>query len=168
MPQGPSILNPIVIRKRRCNGDELYCCACSDEGYINRAEYDAAFNAPVTARYHTAEIEVSAPYLAEMVRLSMIERFGVDEAYNGGYRGFHHSKFGATACRTAGLGAKTCMPMTSVMVTVVPSVALGHGLTTPFKRLKPLARSIQRMKKLSKLFVVIAGKPGHKQKLSPT
>lgn len=88
MPQGPSILNPISNPQASVQRRRIVLLRMLDEGYINRAEYDAAFNAPVTARYHTAEIEVSAPYLAEMVRLSMIERFGVDEAYNGGYRVF--------------------------------------------------------------------------------
>jgi len=86
LPQGPSILNPISNPQASVQRRRIVLGRMLDEGYISRAEYDAAFNAPVTARYHTAEIEVSAPYLAEMVRLSMVERFGVDEAYNGGYK----------------------------------------------------------------------------------
>jgi len=59
-----------------------------DTGKISQAEYQAAYNAPVTARYHVAEIEVNAPYLAEMVRQRVIEQFGEDTAYNSGLRVF--------------------------------------------------------------------------------
>lgn len=86
MPQGPSILNPIsnpaasVQRRRIVLGRMLA------ENYITREEYDVAFRAPVSARYHVAELELNAPFLAEMVRQEMVERFGVDDAYNGGYK----------------------------------------------------------------------------------
>lgn len=52
--------------------------------YINKEEYQQAINERNTAYYHGATTQVSAPYLAEMVRKEMLSRFG-DEAYTGGY-----------------------------------------------------------------------------------
>ncbi|HAD48140.1 MAG TPA: penicillin-sensitive transpeptidase, partial [Idiomarina sp.] len=56
-----------------------------DEKKITREQFDQAADAPVTARRHGAEVTVNAPYLAEMVRQQMIDRYGEEEAYNGGY-----------------------------------------------------------------------------------
>ncbi|WP_407928526.1 penicillin-binding protein 1A [Aliidiomarina indica] len=88
LPQGPSILNPISNPQASVQRRRIVLRRMLDEGYISRAEYDAAFNAPVTARYHGAEIEINAPFLAEMVRQEMIERFGMEAAYTAGLRVF--------------------------------------------------------------------------------
>lgn len=88
LPQGPSILNPISHPQASLQRRRIVLRRMLDENLITRAQFDAAFNAPVTARFHGTEIEVNAPYLAEMVRQEMIERFGVDDAYNSGYRVF--------------------------------------------------------------------------------
>ncbi|RUO18772.1 penicillin-sensitive transpeptidase [Aliidiomarina iranensis] len=86
MPKGPSILNPISNPAASVQRRRVVLFRMLSENYISRAEYDVAYRAPVTARYHVAELELSAPYLAEMVRQEMVDRFGVDEAYNGGYK----------------------------------------------------------------------------------
>lgn len=88
MPQGPSILNPISNPAASVQRRRIVLTRMLDERYITREQFEAAARAPVTARYHTAELELNAPYLAEMVRQEMIERFGVDDAYNGGYKVF--------------------------------------------------------------------------------
>ena len=88
MPQGPSILNPISNPAASVARRRIVLMRMLDEGYINRAEFESAARAPVSSRYHTAELELSAPYLAEMVRQEMVDRFGVDDAYNSGYRVF--------------------------------------------------------------------------------
>ncbi|TRW48539.1 penicillin-binding protein 1A [Aliidiomarina halalkaliphila] len=86
LPQGPSILNPISNPQASVQRRRIVLRRMLDEGYISRAEYDAAFNAPVTARYHGAEIEVNAPFLAEMVRQETVDRFGLEAAYTAGLR----------------------------------------------------------------------------------
>ena len=53
-------------------------------GYIDDNEYQQAKSERNTAFYHGATTEVSAPYLAEMVRKDMLARFG-QAAYTGGY-----------------------------------------------------------------------------------
>lgn len=51
-----------------------------DQGYIDSKAYEEAITAPITTRYHGALITVEAPYVAEMVRTAMLERYG-DDAY---------------------------------------------------------------------------------------
>jgi len=85
LPQAPSTQNPIVnpaaAKKRRDHVlDRLF-----EEKYINKAQYEEAINEPNTATYHGTNLEVSAPYLAEMIRQSMYEHFGAD-AYTKGYK----------------------------------------------------------------------------------
>jgi penicillin-binding protein 1A len=47
-------------------------------GFINDAEAEEARAAPDTATLHTAQTEADAPYIAEMVRAEMFERYGND------------------------------------------------------------------------------------------
>jgi penicillin-binding protein 1A len=53
--------------------------------YITNQEYENAVSTPDTASLHQALIELEAPYVAEMVRSTAIDRFGSD-AYTNGYR----------------------------------------------------------------------------------
>ena len=55
------------------------------EGYISQTQYDQARNEAIDADYHAPEIAFSAPYLSEMVRQEMVNRYG-DKAYEDGYR----------------------------------------------------------------------------------
>jgi len=66
--------------------------------FINEVEYQQAISERNTAFYHGATTEVSAPYLAEMVRKEMLARFG-ESAYTGGYEVYTtiNSSFQTTA-----------------------------------------------------------------------
>jgi penicillin-binding protein 1A len=55
-----------------------------DLDMINRAEYDGAKAAGITAKLHRTPSELEAPYVAEMARAEAIKRFGLD-AYTEGY-----------------------------------------------------------------------------------
>jgi len=54
-------------------------------GYIDDAAYDAAMAYPLESRLHGAAIELNAPYVAEMVRSEMLNRYG-EETYTAGYQ----------------------------------------------------------------------------------
>src|SRR3984893_18935040 len=56
-----------------------------DLGYITQTAYDQAKMSPMEARLHSASIEVDAPYLAEMVRNDMQNKYG-DAVYTAGYK----------------------------------------------------------------------------------
>nr|WP_241971892.1 PBP1A family penicillin-binding protein [Aliidiomarina taiwanensis] len=84
--QAPSALNPISNPERAKQRRRIVLRRMLDTGAITQEEYETAYNAPVTASYHVAEIEVSAPYLAEMVRQEMVNRYGEEVAYNSGFK----------------------------------------------------------------------------------
>ncbi len=85
LPKAPSNLNPISHPQASKERRRVVLLRMLDENKITREQFNEAANAPVTARRHGAEVTVSAPYLAEMVRQEMVDRFGEEEAYTGGY-----------------------------------------------------------------------------------
>lgn len=76
LPKAPSASNPIANPERALQRRNYVLSRMLDVGFINEQEYKAAIAEPVTARYHSRDIEVYAPYVAEMVRTSLIEEYG--------------------------------------------------------------------------------------------
>lgn len=85
LPKAPSNLNPISNPQASKERRRVVLLRMLDENKITREQFDTASKAPVTARRHGAEVTVNAPYLAEMVRQEMVERYGEEDAYTGGY-----------------------------------------------------------------------------------
>ena len=85
LPKAPSTMNPIYSVNRATTRRNVVLGRLFSEGYITQAELDQARAEPIVARYHGAEIELSAPYFAERARAWMIERYGED-AYTSGMR----------------------------------------------------------------------------------
>lgn len=83
--KAPSTLNPITNPERALDRRRVVLGRMLTEGYITKQEYDVAYQAPVTASKHGAEIELDAPYLADMLYQDMVQRFGKEEAETGGY-----------------------------------------------------------------------------------
>jgi penicillin-binding protein 1A len=85
IPTAPSTVNPVAsaeaakVRRTHVLGRML------ELGYISQAEYDQAKTSPMESRLHGASIEVDAPYLAEMVRNDMQNKYG-DAVYTAGYK----------------------------------------------------------------------------------
>ena len=84
LPKAPSRINPITSPARAMSRRNYVLERMLENGYIDNTEYETAINERNTAFYHGATTEVSAPYLAEMVRKEMLARFG-QSAYTGGY-----------------------------------------------------------------------------------
>jgi penicillin-binding protein 1A len=84
LPKAPSRINPITSPERAMDRRDYVLGRMLDLGYIDDAEYQQAKSERNTAFYHGATTEISAPYLAEMVRKDMLARFG-ESAYTGGY-----------------------------------------------------------------------------------
>lgn len=85
LPQAPStqnpVANPLAAKKRRDHVLERLL----EEKYITQEQYKEAVAEPVTREFYGADIQVSAPYVAEMIRQSLYEHFG-PEAYTKGYK----------------------------------------------------------------------------------
>ncbi len=54
-------------------------------GFIDRATYDEAMDYPIESKLYGAAVELSAPFVAEMVRSEMLKRYG-EETYTAGYQ----------------------------------------------------------------------------------
>jgi len=81
--QLPSMVNPInnpkrgIVRRNWVLGEMLR------HNYITKAMYEQAIAEPNRAYPHEQPIEVDAPYLAEMVRRQVLDRFGNDALTEG-------------------------------------------------------------------------------------
>jgi len=84
LPKAPSNYNPISNEKRALQRRDYVLRRMSENNFISQSEYVDAYLSPVTARLNTANIELAAPYVSEMARAQMEERFGKD-AYTLGY-----------------------------------------------------------------------------------
>ncbi|MHA2939292.1 penicillin-binding protein 1A [Vibrio sp. RC27] len=85
LPKAPSTLNPIYSLERATQRRNIVLARMLDEGYISQQQYDQARSETLIGKYHGAEIEVNAPYIAEIARAWMVERYG-EEAYTSGMR----------------------------------------------------------------------------------
>ena len=86
LPKAPSALNPIRNPERAKQRRNVVLGRMLAENYISQAQFNSASSAPITAQFHGAEIELYAPYISEMVRAYMVERYGTDKAYNSGMK----------------------------------------------------------------------------------
>ena len=82
--KGESAYNPISNPERALGRRNLVLSRMLDENYINQDAYQLATETPLTATKHAADLDVGAPYVAETVRLDVINRFGRETAYNHG------------------------------------------------------------------------------------
>ncbi|MFN3843210.1 MAG: penicillin-binding protein 1A [Rehaibacterium terrae] len=87
IPKFPSSGNPIVNPQRALIRRNYVIERMHEVGYISAEEMHAARAEPIGAEPHEPPIEVEAPYVAEMVRQWMVERYGAD-ALTHGYRAY--------------------------------------------------------------------------------
>jgi penicillin-binding protein 1A len=85
LPKAPARDNPVADPDRARERRAYVLGRMLELGKIDRASYQQAVDAPITASRHSLPIEVDAPYIAEMVRQEMISRYG-DSAYETGLR----------------------------------------------------------------------------------
>jgi penicillin-binding protein 1A len=85
LPQAPSSHNPIANPKAAKKRRDHVLERLLQEKYITQEQYETAIHEPITESYHGAHLQVSAPYVAEMLRQSLFEHFG-PSAYTSGYK----------------------------------------------------------------------------------
>nr|WP_211091971.1 PBP1A family penicillin-binding protein [Vibrio agarilyticus] len=86
MPKAPSTMNPLYSVERATARRNVVLLRMLDEGYITQAEFDHTRAEPIVAKYHSAEIELNAPYVAELARAWAVEHYGEEKAYTSGMR----------------------------------------------------------------------------------
>ncbi|MCB1583117.1 MAG: penicillin-binding protein 1A [Xanthomonadales bacterium] len=83
-PKAPSRINPVTNPERATQRRNYVLGRMLELGHITQKQHDEAIAHVDTAYIHEPIIELNAPWVAEMVRTQMIERFG-DDAYTDGY-----------------------------------------------------------------------------------
>jgi penicillin-binding protein 1A len=86
LPKAPSTKNPIRSPKNAKANRSIVLQRMLTAGYINTEEWYEANEAPITGQRHSAKIELNAPYIAEMAHQEMIDLYGKEQAYTGGYK----------------------------------------------------------------------------------
>jgi penicillin-binding protein 1A len=84
LPKAPSRVNPINAPERAIERRNYVLKRMLELDYISEERFVRASNAPDRAYYHGAIAEISAPYVAEMVRVKALRLLGA-AAYTGGY-----------------------------------------------------------------------------------
>ena len=84
LPKAPSRDNPLSNPERAQQRRDYVLRRMHKLGYLDQVVFEAALAAPLSASKHDAQVDLEAPYVAEMVRTHMVERYG-EEAY---WRGF--------------------------------------------------------------------------------
>jgi len=87
LPKAPSTFNPIANPERAQLRRDYVLRRMWEVGHISQEDFQTAIQAPITSSYHSRNVEVYAPYIAEMVRTQLIEQYG-NEAYSIGLNVF--------------------------------------------------------------------------------
>ncbi|CAM3539676.1 penicillin-binding protein 1A [Parendozoicomonas haliclonae] len=85
LPKAPSRYNPLVNLTRALERRDWILGRMKTLGMISEPQYTFAVNTPPTATFHGLPVELEAPYVAEMVRMEVIEKLGT-AAYTDGYK----------------------------------------------------------------------------------
>lgn len=83
-PKAPSTINPITRPERALQRRNYILRRMLELDFITQDQHDQAVAEEDNAVIHEATIELNAPWIAEMVRAHMIEKYG-DNAYTDGY-----------------------------------------------------------------------------------
>jgi len=85
LPKAPSRYNPIANRKRAVQRRNYVLNRMNSLGYLSDEDLKTAMEFVDDSSLHGLKEEVNAPYVAEMVRSEMVERFN-QSAYTNGYK----------------------------------------------------------------------------------
>jgi len=84
LPKAPSRDNPVSSPERATARRAYVLRRMLETGYIDEAALQQASSAPMKSFLHGPKVEVEAPYVGEMARQYMLERYGTN-AYTAGY-----------------------------------------------------------------------------------
>lgn len=85
LPKAPSIYNPITNEKRAIERRNYVLHRMLELNHITQQDYEDASRQPSTAKLQSVTPEISALYLAEMVRQKLFELYG-EQAYTSGFK----------------------------------------------------------------------------------
>jgi len=83
--QAPSRLNPVASVDHATARRTYVLRRMRELGYLDDAEWQVAMDTPVSRELHGPSVQVDAPYVGEMVRLALYEKYG-DKLYSDGFQ----------------------------------------------------------------------------------
>ncbi len=83
--QRPSSYNPVASMQRAGDRRAYVLRRMHELDYLDDAAYQAALDKPVPDELHGPRVQVDAPYVGEMVRLALYEKYG-ERLYSDGYQ----------------------------------------------------------------------------------
>jgi len=85
LPKAPSRLNPLNNKKRALARRNHVLDRMHVANLIDKKTLEEATEAPLTASYHGRRLTIKAPYVAEMIRQSLVKNYG-ESVYTKGYQ----------------------------------------------------------------------------------
>ena len=98
LPKAPSTLNPLADAQAAQKRRDHVLSRMRDQGYIDSATYETAIKAPLNASYHDIQVEIKAPYVAELVREQLEQMYG-DCIYTDGFKVYTTIESSLQSCR---------------------------------------------------------------------
>ncbi|MED6316041.1 MULTISPECIES: penicillin-binding protein 1A [Psychrobacter] len=83
LPKAPSKYNPVANPSRALTRRNWIIGRMYELGYITKAQHDEAVNSPVGIKLYQEKLDVNMPYLAEMTRATLVERYGEQVMHSG-------------------------------------------------------------------------------------
>ncbi|MDO5050258.1 MAG: transglycosylase domain-containing protein [Moraxella equi] len=85
LPKAPSEFNPVINPKRALERRNWIIKRMLAEGYITQAEHDEALTADIGLNMYQEQLDLNLPYIAEMARSALVERYGA-QVMDSGWR----------------------------------------------------------------------------------
>jgi len=144
LPKAPSALNPIRSKVRAKKRRAVVLQRMRVNDYISEEDYKEALSAPITGKRHGVQIELNAPYIAEMAHQEMLDRFGKEQAYTSGYKVF------TTITTDLQLAAQ------NAVIKNLLNYDQRHGYRGPLKSLRPEDDALYTPKNISNNSTLVA------------
>jgi penicillin-binding protein 1A len=84
LPKAPSTYNPLVNPARALERRNYILSRMNELNFISDDDYSIAVNDLVTAEFHGSKLDLDAPFIAEMARKELLNKYG-NEIYTAGY-----------------------------------------------------------------------------------
>lgn len=85
LPKAPSEFNPVINPKRALERRNWIIGRMLEEGYITQAQHDEAIGADINLNMYQEQLDVNLPYIAEMARSALVDRYGA-QVMDSGWR----------------------------------------------------------------------------------
>lgn len=83
LPKAPSKYNPVANPDRALTRRNWIIGRMHELGYINEAQHAEAISAPISLKLYQEKLDVNMPYLAEMTRSTLVDRYGEQVMHSG-------------------------------------------------------------------------------------